>query len=676
MASLTDPASVVSEAGAPRHRTRLLATLAMGAALVVVTVAAAAATRMNVSALISSYTLTNTVIGIGFFASGWFIAWFRPRNIVGIMLLICGIGHLLSAAGATSGLYAHQAGWPVLLSRLLGGTLTTGAWQVGVTGLFPIALLVFPDGRLPSARWRPVVIALAFCGTYQLVTGVLSNGSALGDGRHFTSLISMGLDVPRLVVEFFGTANLVLWLLVVVSLIVRYRGAGERHRRQLLWLILAVVVVLVINSQRALTAEGQILLLLSFLLVPVAIGIAIVRYELLDIRLVLSRTLLYGLVIAVVIAGYAGIVAALSLVVSTRTERTASIAAALVVAICFNPLRLLVQRLVDGAFYGSRADPVRTAQGIGAGLRDDDDLAGVLDRARAGLRLGSLRLQRAPDGLLVATAGTPREDENLVELPLSYRGKVVGTLIVGLRRGETELHAADRKTLDLVGTPLAVALHATALAEQVQQARIATVEAAAAERVRLQRELHDGLGPTLTSLGFTADAAYNLLRTDPVAAESMLLEVRTELRTALDNVRRVVYGLRSIELDDLGLTGALRQRVAATGTAGVDIELDLPEHLPDLSPAVELAAYRIVNEAVANAARHSSTRECTVRLTAGDTLDIDVTDPGTPASGWTPGVGLRSITERAEEVGGAAGAGPTTSGWTVWARLPLPSTTG
>lgn len=212
----------------------------------------------------------------------------------------------------------------------------------------------------------------------------------------------------------------------------------------------------------------------------------------------------------------------------------------------------------------------------------------------------------------------------------------------------------------------------------MQLARTATVEAAAAERVRLQRELHDGLGPVLTSLSFTADAASNLVRTDPAEAERMLADVRAELRGALDGVRRVVYGLRPIELDDLGLAGALRQKAAALNDARgarAEVRLQLPDELPPLSAAVELAAYRIVLEALANVARHSTGRHSDVRITAAEDLVVTVEDDGVPPpADWSPGVGLRSIADRAEELGGSATAGPSEQGWRVQAKLPLPPT--
>ena len=261
-----------------------------------------------------------------------------------------------------------------------------------------------------------------------------------------------------------------------------------------------------------------------------------------------------------------------------------------------------------------------------------------------------------------------------MELPLDYRGARVGTLIVRLRRGEHRLHDSDRHTLELISTPLAVALHATALREQVQHARTATVEAGAAERVRLQRELHDGLGPALTSVTFQADAASNLIRRDADAAERLLQDVRAELRLALDDLRRVVYGLRPIELATLGLLGAARERAGAMSRDDrrrLGVEVVAPERLPALSPAVELAAYRIVTEALTNVVRHSDATACVVTLSAEEDLLVCVRDNGHAPASWRSGVGLLSITERAEELGGSAWAKPGDGGWEVVARLPV-----
>ena len=586
--------------------------------------------------------------------------------------MAAGLCHLISAAATMIAVFGLDADWPTSAIRAL-STFSNGPWQFGIGLLFPLALLLFPDGRLPSRRWVWVAWLIVLSGAFQAVTGVLSDGSSFSDSPESNSILSIGLELPEPVVLIAGIASDAAYLLVIGALVWRFIRGDERTRRQLMWLILALLIIIALNAERFLTGDGPILLLLSVVLIPIALAIAIVRYQLFDIRVVLSRTLLYGLTIAVIIAAYVGIVAGLTLLVPSNAQRSVSVAAAIIVAFLFAPLRSLVQRMINRAFYGTRSDPARTAWQIGEGLRHDDDLPGVLEQTRSALRLPWISLRGEPGGNDIAAAGTAEESPT-AELPLTYRDEQVGTMIVGLRRGERELHDADRRTLELIATPLAVALHATALSDQVQQARTATVEAAAAERVRLQRELHDGVGPILTSAAFQADAASNLIHTDPAGAERLLDEIRSELRGATDDVRRVVYGLRPIELDNAGLVGAIRQRLAGLPAAErgqIKVEMDLRDPLPALSPAVELAAYRIASEAINNALTHSAGRRCLVTITANGTLAVTVRDDGRPPASWTPGVGLRSILERAEELGGTAAAGPTGDGWEVRARLPL-----
>jgi two-component system, NarL family, sensor kinase len=636
-----------------------------------VTLGFALASGIGWQLFVQSYSLTNLVIGLAFLASGAPVAWLT-RNVVGPLLIAAGVCHLISAAATMIAVFGLNADWPTSVISAL-STFSNGPWQLGVGLLFPLALLLFPDGRLPSRRWAWVAWLIVISGAFQAVTGMLADGSSFSDSPEANSILSIGLELPESVVLIAGIASDAAYVLVISALVWRFIRGDERTRRQVMWLILALLIILVLNVERLLTGDGPILLLLSAVLIPIALAIAIVRYELFDIRVALSRTLLYGLTIALVIAIYIGVVAGLTLLVPSNAQRSVSVAAAIVVAFLFAPLRTLVQRMINRAFYGTRSDPAMTAWQIGEGLRHDDDLPGVLEQTRLALRLPWISLRAEPAGNQIAMAGEHQETPT-AELPLTYRDEQVGTLVVGLRRGERDLHDADRRTLELIATPLAVALHATALSGQVQQARTMTVEAAAAERVRLQRELHDGVGPILTSAAFQADAASNLIHSDPDGAERLLDEIRTELRGAIDDVRRVVYGLRPIELDNAGLVGAIRQRLAGLpgGEAGqIRVEIEHPDQLPALSPAVELAAYRIASEAINNALTHSEGRRCLVKITANGTLAVTVRDDGRPPSSWTPGVGLRSILERAEELGGTAAAGPTGDGWEVRARLPL-----
>ena len=655
----------------PWSRWPVVVSVAAGTLLAGVTLGFGLAIGIGWQRFVGSYTLTNLVMGLAFLASGAPVAWLT-RNVVGPLLVAAGLCHLTSAAATMMAVFGLDTGWPTATIGVL-STLSNGPWQLGVGLFFPLALLLFPDGKLPSRRWAWVAWLIVLSGAFQAVTGVLSNGSSFSESPEANSILSIGLEMPETVVSVAGLASIGGDVLIIGALVWRFIRGDERTKRQVMWLILAMVIILTLNAERFLTGDGPILLLLSVVLIPIALAIAIVRYQLFDIRVVLSRTLLYGLTIALVIAVYVGVVAGFTLLVPPTAQRSVSVAAAIVVAFLFAPLRSLVQRMIKRAFYGTRSDPARTASQIGEGLRQDDDLPGVLEQTRSALRLPWISLRGEAGGNEIAAAGAPEESPT-VEMPLTYRDQQVGTLVVGLRRGERDLHDADRRTLDLIATPLAVALHATALSDQVQQARTATVEAAAAERMRLQRELHDGVGPILTSAAFQADAASNLIHTDPHGAERLLNDIRTELRGAIDDVRRVVYGLRPIELDNAGLVGAIRQRLAglpATEAGQITVEMEHPDQLPALSPAVELAAYRIASEAINNALTHSEGRRCLVMITANGTLAVIVRDDGRPPTSWTPGIGLRSILERAEELGGTAAAGPTGDGWEVRARLPL-----
>ncbi len=619
-----------------------------------------------------TYALTNLVLGLALVGSGTFMAWFQPRNVIGPLFVVGGLGHVLTAAATMAALCGMARGWSQVVLEAL-ATVVTGAWQLGLPWLFVLAMLLFPTGDLPSPRWRPLAWLISLSGAYQLISGVLSDGSPIQSAQAPSSLLSIGLELPAPIVAVTGVTSAATSLLVTGSLVVRYACGDERLRRQLLWLILALIAVTLLNVQRLVTADGPIVFLLSFVLVPIAIGIAVVRHQLFDIRLVLSRTLVYGLVLSVIVALYAGIVAGSSLLVPPDAERGVAVTAAIVVAVSFTPLRLLVQRLVAQAFYGTRSDPVGTAWQIGELLRQDDDLAGLLDGTRNALRLPWIVLRDGSRGEVVAAAGQVDDSASTV-IALRYRDQTLGDLAVGHRRGEPRLHDRDRRTLELIAVPLAVALHASALSDQVRRARAATVEAAAAERVKLQRELHDGLGPTLTSLTFTADAAANLVRRDSDEVERLLGEVRADLRSALDTLRNVVSGLRPIELDDLGLVRALRQRIAGLSSearGGIAVDLVAPESISGLSPALELAAYRIVTEALSNAFRHSTGQLCVVTITGGAVLSIEVRDNGTNPADWRPGVGIHSMTDRAEELGGATSAGPTATGWTVRSQIPV-----
>jgi signal transduction histidine kinase len=292
---------------------------------------------------------------------------------------------------------------------------------------------------------------------------------------------------------------------------------------------------------------------------------------------------------------------------------------------------------------------------------------------REALRLPYVAVRLADDASPV-TAGEPVAATET--MPLVHHGEPVGSLVLGLRPGETDFSPADRRLLADLARQAGVAVSTVRLTADLQRSRERLVTAREEERRRLRRDLHDGLGAQLAGLTVQTGVLRGLISRDPAAADALAAELRTELRAAIADIRRLVHGLRPPALDELGLVGAvqrLAERVGADG-GGLRITVDVPSPLPALPAAGEVAAYRIVQEALTNVVRHASAPACTVRLAVDDgALTVEVTDDGVGLPGSVVhGVGLSSMQERAAEMGGDCRTEAMPAGGTrVRAVLPL-----
>ncbi|MEV0090916.1 histidine kinase [Streptomyces sp. NPDC050738] len=599
--------------------------------------------------------IADLAIAIAYPSCGALIALHRPRNPAGWLLIAYGLGHAFTGLSIGLAALGLEDGWPTVLLRAL-TTVGRYTWVTGSSTAFVLAVFLFPDGRLTGPRWRYVVIV-------QLLTApmdILVWSSWDWGLFHGTRAQPLVPDTPSwLLTAEIGKCCAAL-VAALTSLTVRYRRGGEKERRQLLWLILGILPEVVnLGMLGAGVRLPQFDYVVLFL--PAAIAIAVLRHELLDIRLVVSRALLFALLTGMVIAAYVGLVAVFDVLMHRQPGLIGSSFATLAVAFAFNPARRRLQAVVERALYGERTDPVRAVSRIGERLAG----AGVCDVPEAVCE--ALRLPYAAVG--ESRWGTRTERTHT--LSLGYEGRGVGELVVGLRPGERELAPADLAVLELLAVPLAAALHATVLSAQLQQSRERIVAAREEERRRIRRDLHDGLGPTLAGAAFQADAAHNLLTVAPQRTGELLTELRAEIGGAVQEIRRLVDGLRPPDLDQLGLIGALRERSErlawrADGVP-VDVRVDAPALLPVLPAAVEVAAYRIATEALTNAARHSGASRVELRIVVGEGLRVEVSDDGTTESSWRPGVGITSMQERAAELGGSCVAGR----GRVVAMLPL-----
>ncbi|MDQ4142214.1 MAG: histidine kinase [Actinomycetota bacterium] len=617
-----------------------------------------------------SFVVTNSAMALAFAICGAVVAFHRPRNPIGWLFVADGLGHGTTALMAPVAGALHDAGAPLALQRLA-ITLFEWSWPWSIALFLPLALMLFPDGRPVSRRWRPLVWALILTSpVFPIYMGAEPVALFERAPPGYLKLARYSeLGWLPVVAELRNGAFM---LLAALSLFLRYRNSQERERRQLLWVLMGTIAAIVFTLPWVLVAGTPIPILFAIPLIPASVTVGILRHHLLDIRLVVSRTLAFVLLSAATVACYLGLVALLDRFVAPRFGGSAVATALLVVLV--SPLLPRVQRMVDRAMYGDRRDPAKVASRVGEELLGGSvgELGGVAVAVANALRLPFVSVTAA--GKTLASAGTRPDKVHL--LPLVYGGAKVGELVVGLRTGEQELSSADRNALTLVTAPLAVAVHATRLTEELQSSREKIVAAQEEERRRLRRDLHDGLGPTLTGMALAADAAANLVQGDLGKARELLDGLRRDSRLAITDVRRLVDDLRPPALDELGLVGALRQRAEQTIRRAdgevVHVTIDAPDLLPPLPAAIEVAAFRIATEALNNVVRHSKASRATVRLTHGDDLRIEISDDGPPINGvWRDGVGLQGMRERAAELGGRCEAGPTPDGARVFVSLPL-----
>jgi signal transduction histidine kinase len=427
---------------------------------------------------------------------------------------------------------------------------------------------------------------------------------------------------------------------------------------------------------------------LGLLAIPVCLALAMVASRLFDVDVVVSRTLVYaGLTLAVTL-GYLGVVSGLGLLVGRHGDAFPPLVGAAVVAVLFGPLRAWLQQRVHRLVYGSRAEPYAAMAALSRRLAESTPSSDVprllVETVRTSLRLPWAAVCVGDGHGFPVAAESGTSPARRLSLPVLDRGEQVGLLLVGYD-DRRPLSATDRGLLADLATHVGSAVHAVQLteglrhsAEDLQTARERLVLAREEERRRIRRDLHDGLAPTLASAGLQLATAAELRGRDPEGSDRLLTGVEGRLRAAVADIRAMVDELRPPALDELGLVRAVRDRVDELAAA-LPGTVDVTEPLPTLPAAVEVAAYRICQEALMNALRHSRASRLRVTLSAGTWLELSVEDDGVGIGERRPGgVGLGSMAERARELGGECVVEPgcwdgTRRGTRVRARMPLHS---
>ncbi|MFN8504611.1 histidine kinase [Kouleothrix sp.] len=610
------------------------------------------------------------VFALVFLVAGALLFWRRSDDRVALLVSLWMV--LLGVTGnpLLDPLLRDYPAWQTPV-RLLQGT---------AIGCFPIFTYLFPDGRFVP-RWTRILA----------ITWIL--------------WIVVGPFTPFTVGDFTGASALWFAVLIPVSMGVGLAAQAYRYRRisshderlQARWVLFGFGVValgfllygalpLLVPALREptlarvlfLNFSETVLLVIPWFVLLACVGIAILRYRLYDIDLVINRTLVYGSLSAGVIGLYVLVVGGLGTLFQSSGNLALALLATGLAALLAQPLRASLQRRVNQLMYGERDDPYvvlsRLSQQLKTTLAPDTVLPGIAATVAQALKLPyvALAVQRGERLEVVASAGEPAGDP--MALPLVYQAEGIGQLLVAPRAPGEAFTAAERQLLEDIALQAGAALHAIRLTADLQRSREQLVAAREEERRRLRRDLHDGLGPQLASLTLTIAAARELLRRDPQAADQLLGELTNHAQAAIADIRRIVYDLRPPALDDLGLLLALREQAAAYQQAGLQIIIDTPERLPTLPAAVEVAAYRIVQEAITNVVHHANAQRCVVRLRIDHGFSVEIQDDGRglPATRRS-GVGLTSIRERTTELGGTLRI-ESTAGEGTHVRVWLPLT--
>jgi signal transduction histidine kinase len=529
-------------------------------------------------------------------------------------------------------------------------------------------LLLFPDGALPSRRWRPIG-ALVFVATAAVgVAGMLDPGTL----ENFDDVRNpLGVPESWTWVKLLSGFGFAVPVGVVAGMLAVQRQARARPgpgMRAALWAsrALAANFVLVL----ALDPEGPVYaatLTASIALFAAIATVAVLRDRVVEVDIVLRRAFV---VAGVAAAGLVIFIAVFAVVTTLAGSSAGALGGALAVALAAVPLRARVSERVNRWLYGHR-DPstavARLSEQLELAGEPADALPGVARALRETLGASSVLIEPAT-GLDLAPARSGAElYEPVVERAISHRGACLGRLVIGARVPGEGYASVDLALADVLVRQVALVLDALRMAAELQQSREAIVTAREEERRRLRRELHDGLGSALAGIALTLQAARN---TGGPQGDELVEGAREQTQAAVADVRRLVRGLRPPVLEDLGLGAALRAHADRLGP--LEVEFELPQSPLALPAAVELALYRIATEALTNVVRHAHARHCRVCLrTDGHEVALAVIDDGHGlATDAAPGVGLRSMRERAAELGGRVELTTGPGGLAVEVRLP------
>jgi signal transduction histidine kinase len=637
-------------------------------------------------AAFGDFAVPDLTAALLFSVIGAWLASRRPRNAVGWLLLIAGVGGGISffttqyAAAALVSQPSHHLplGYPAAV-------VAFSAFVVPSVIMRSLIFYAFPDGRLRTATGR-VLLAIAAVASISFILAALADTepwyAARPDVHPPLSPALSGFST--FFYDWFGRAFAPVTAFCVLCVLARLVRRRAPERGPLAWFSVAALIALVQYSvvQAWLPNFGEPIWLdaglatIGDVTIACASVIAVLRYRLWDIDVVLRRSLVFVALTLCLAAAYLGVVVAAGAVFS-GPALASSLAAALVVAAVATPLRASLQRGIDRRLYGDRHDPDAALARLGRRLGSVDDPETLLGEVAAAIA-DSLKVPYVALSL-PETDGRPllvevgRDLCGTEAVTLRAQGEDLGQLVVGRREAHVAFDPADRRLLADLARQAGLAAAIVRHSHELQLSRQRLVDAREEERRRLRRDLHDGLGPALAAATLQLDEVADLVTSDPDAARLLVGRVRGGTQDMISDVRRLVYGLRPPALDELGLVGAIRQYADNLAGASAAFEIEAEPTDLVLPAAVEVALWRIATEAMTNVVRHANAQHCFVRLRAEHgTAELEVVDDGEGINEAPAGMGLTSARERAGELGGRCiVSAPPSGGTRLLAALPV-----
>ena len=612
---------------------------------------------------------------------GFLILTRQPGHAIGWILL--SIGFAWTATGGVSE-YAINAlvTNPGLPRGALAAALTSWGWvpPVGLMGTFLI--LLFPNGRLPSPRWRIVAWLSAFAMVGSSLSIMFSPRDLAEEG--FPG-VRNPLSIPGLT-GFFEVLQLCVPLIAVcvlasaVSLVLRFRKSRGVERLQLKWLTIAAAIVagLLGVAMAASVSQPwgqpttsawidfiQKLAVVSFFLIPLSIGIAILRYRLYDIDLVINKTVVYAGLAGFITAVYVGVVVGIGTLVGAgdKPNLALSLLATALVAVAFQPVRERVQRFANKLVYGERVTPYEAITGFSNRMAESLSLESVLPQmAEAAAKgVGGIRSRVKlilPGGgeRVVDWPGDSTGNSFDQTLAVVHQGEQMGEISVS-KSAEEQINRNEVKLLSDLASQAGLAMRNLRLTAELQQklvelqaSRQRIVKAQDEERRRMERDIHDGAQQQLVSMSVKLGLVGNLLSRDVQRASTILDELKTEASEAVETLRDLARGLFPEILTDQGLKSALLAHIAK-----MDLNARVEGEIGRFDLEVEANVYFCIREALQNASKHAPAAEVLITLSAQDgQLAFSVKDegPGFDAGSIRMGSGLQNMADRVEALGG------------------------